>query len=310
MYNHNKRISILGLLSTIIFLSACGGGSSNSDTNYTTPKVETEVKTDLKFLNTPLPSAQSKNVNEPVYRYTQIFTKENNQFKQSYQLEFDFNIDTNTLYRLEANYDELINSTPNSIKLIQFKKNGRQLSIQQEFRCSKNDNPCPTIISSINIKTGQAMLNFNNLLLSKSAWTNELPNTITLSGFIEGILTEAPTKVQLPSSQSRTLNVSALPSELDQKSSLSTQYKKLSFTNHNQAAFQLEELSIGIQNNQVQYVSLTPPNLILYPFSCGIYDLKCTNGVYNPNDYSVIFNNTKLHSLMLGYIYLYGSTGL
>ena len=95
MYNHIKYISLLGLITTTIFLSACGGSSTNSDSSYTPPKVMSEVKTNLKFLNTSLPSAQSTNVDTPVYRYTQIFNKENDQFKISYRLEFDFNIDTN-----------------------------------------------------------------------------------------------------------------------------------------------------------------------------------------------------------------------
>lgn len=81
-----------------------------------------EVKTDLKFLNTSLPSAQSTNVDTPVYRYTQIFNKENDQFKTSYRLEFDFDMDANTFYRLEADYDTLINATPNSVKLKEFEK--------------------------------------------------------------------------------------------------------------------------------------------------------------------------------------------
>lgn len=71
-----------------------------------------EVKTDLKFLRKILPSSQSTTVDQPVYRFTQIFSKENNQFKQSYKLEFDFNADNNTFYQLEANYDEIINSIP------------------------------------------------------------------------------------------------------------------------------------------------------------------------------------------------------
>ncbi|MGG2098172.1 hypothetical protein ABFY41_11435 [Acinetobacter haemolyticus] len=310
MHNPNKCITFLGLLTTISLLSACGGSSTSSDSSYTSSKVMSEVKTDLKFLNTSLPSAQSTNVDTPVYRYTQIFNKENDQFKTSYRLEFDFDMDANTFYRLEADYDTLINATPNSVKLKEFEKSGQSISLKKEFQCSQNNNPCANIINSINMKTGQAKLDFNNQLLTKSSWADGQINTITLAGTIEGFLTEAPTKVQLPSSQSHTLNVSALPSKLDQESSLSTQYKQLSFTNHNQANFQLEELSIGIQNNQVRYVSLIPSNAILFPFSCGVYDPKCTNGVYNSNDYSVIFNNTKLHSMMFGYIYLYGSTGL
>lgn len=110
MHNPNKCITFLGLLTTISLLSACGGSSTSSDSSYTSSKVMSEVKTDLKFLNTSLPSAQSTNVDTPVYRYTQIFNKENDQFKTSYRLEFDFDMDANTFYRLEADYDTLINA--------------------------------------------------------------------------------------------------------------------------------------------------------------------------------------------------------
>ncbi len=132
MHNPNKCITFLGLLTTISLLSACGGSSTSSDSSYTSSKVMSEVKTDLKFLNTSLPSAQSTNVDTPVYRYTQIFNKENDQFKTSYRLEFDFDMDANTFYRLEADYDTLINATPNSVKLKEFEKSG-QREVDQEI---------------------------------------------------------------------------------------------------------------------------------------------------------------------------------
>jgi len=310
MHSHKKVFLSVGMISSLTLLSACGGDSSNSNSSYIPPKVMSEVKTDLKLLEKTLPSTQSTNVDTPVYRYTQIFNKENDQFKTSYRLEFDFDMNANTLYRLEADYDTLINATPNSVKLTEFEKSGQSITVKKEFQCSKNNNPCANIVNSVNMKTGQAKLDFNNLLLTKQSWVDAPINTIMLVGSVEGRLTEAPTKVQLPESQSRTLNVSFLPSEHDQISSLSTQYKQLSFTNHNQAAFQLDELSIGIQNNQVQYVNLTFPNLIIYPLYCGVFTLKCQNGTYNPLNYAVTFHNTKINGIFFGDLYLNGSTGL
>ena len=159
------------------------------------------------------------------------------------------------------------------------------------------------------MKTGQAKLDFNNLLLTKQYSVDGQINTITLAGSVEGKLTEAPTKVQLPTSQPHQLKWSITPSDKDGLNLLSN-YQKLSFTNHNQAAFQLDELSIGIQNNQVQYVNLTFPNLIIYPLYCGVFTLKCQNGTYNPLNYEVTFHNTKINGIFFGDLYLNGSTGL
>lgn len=318
MYNHIKYISLLGLITTTIFLSACGGSSTNSDSSYTPPKVMSEVKTNLKFLNTSLPSAQSTNVDTPVYRYTQIFNKENDQFKISYRLEFDFNIDTNTLYRLEAHYDQLVNSIPNSIKLIEFKKNGQELTYNKEFYCSEEDNPCTNIINSINMRTGQAKLKFNNLLLTKSSWSDGQLNTITLAGYVEGTLTEAPTNVQLTTSQNHELKWSTNPSSQESFSVISD-YHQLDFTNHNEATLHLGDGSfweawgyILIKNNQVNsfyYQPASSAGLTLF-FSCTPQSTPCRNTSYNSNNYEVIFSNTKVDSTLLGIGYLNGSTGL
>ncbi|MCH7333614.1 hypothetical protein [Acinetobacter modestus] len=328
MYNFNKLTSLIYIISSITFLSACGGNSEDTET-YTTPKVMSEVKTDLKFVHKVLPSSQSTTVDQPVYRFIQIFNKENNQFKTSYQLQFDFNIDVKTLYRLEANYDQIINSTPNSIKLMQFEKSGKELTYTGEFYCSKKDNPCPTLINSINIKTGKAKLNFNNLLLTKSSWMDGQLNTITLAGYVEGTLTEAPTKVQLPTSQAHQLiwTPSLLTTSDSAYLSLPTQYEQLIFTNHNDVSIRtsynkgvLENLvtgstSIYIHNNKVNGVYINFPNSPDYYYTtCSTATLSCEGTTYNPVNYQVTFDNTKVQSIFWGNNidigYLNGSAGL
>lgn len=325
MHNPNKCITFLGLLTTISLLSACGGSSTSSDSSYTSSNVMSEVKTDLKFLNTSLPSAQSTNVDTPVYRYTQIFNKENDQFKTSYRLEFDFDMDANTFYRLEADYDTLINATPNSVKLKEFEKSGQSISLKKEFQCSQNNNPCANIINSINMKTGQAKLDFNNQLLTKSSWADGQINTITLAGSVEGFLAEAPSKVQLPTSQPHELHWTLTPSSVSEStsSSLPTQYEQLIFTNHNNVSIYtsynkgpLENLVIGstsiyILNNKVNSVYINFPNTPIYYYAaCGIATLSCEGTTYNPVNYQVTFRNTKIVHTLLGIGYLNGSTGL
>ncbi|WP_109440562.1 hypothetical protein [Acinetobacter haemolyticus] len=317
MYNPNKSITFLGLLTTISFLSACGGSSTNPDSSYTSPKVMNEVKTDLKFLNTSLPSAQSTNVDTPVYRYTQIFNKENDQFKTSYRLEFDFDMDANTFYRLEADYDTLINATPNSIKLKEYEKSGQSITFKKEFQCSQNNNPCSNIVNSINMKTGQAKLDFNNQLLTKSSWADGQINTITLAGSVEGFLTEAPTKVQLPMSQAHELKWSITSSTQD-GSKLLSNYYQLNFTNHNKIELFLGDRTliegsgiISIQNNKVESFYFQPalsPSLL--EISCRPTETPCQNTSYNPNNYEITFSNTKVNSPLAGISYLNGSTGL
>lgn len=325
MYSYKKILLIVGMISSLTLLSACGGDSSNSNSSYTPPKVMSEVTTDLKFLGKTLPSTQSTNVDTPVYRYTQIFNKENDQFKASYRLEFDFDVNANTLYRLQADYDTLINAVPNSVKLTEFEKNGQSITLKNEFQCSKNNNPCANIVNSVNMKTGQAKLNLNNLLLSKQVWSNEFPNTITLSGFVEGTLTEAPTKVQLPTSQPHQLQWTLSPSTTPDSTSpsLPTQYEQLIFTNHNDVSIHtsynkgiLEDLLIGstsiyILNNKVNGVYIQPPNSPIYYYAvCGIESLPCEGALYNPVNYQVTFKNTKINHTFLGIGYLNGSTGL
>ncbi|GEM_PF-3598382 len=317
MYSCKKIFVIVGITSSLTLLSACGGDSSNSDNTYIPPKVMSEVKTDLKFLGKNLPSTQSTNVDTPVYRYTQIFSKENGQFKTSYRLEFDFDMKANTLYRLQADYDTLINAVPNSVKLMEFEKDGKQITLKKEFQCSKNNNPCANIVNSVNMKTGQAKLDFNNLLLTKQTWVDAPINTITLAGSVEGKLTEAPTKVQLPTSQAHQLQWSITPSDKDGLNLLSN-YQKLSFTNHNIVELFLGDGSsfedsgiISIQNNKVESLYFSPVlNPILLQKYCNSTNTPCQNATYNPNNYEVIFSNTKVNSAMLGIGYLNGSTGL
>lgn len=318
MHSPNKCITFLYLLTTISFLSACGGNSTSSDSSYTSTKVMSEVKTDLKFLNTPLPSTQSTNVDAPVYRYTQIFNKENDQFKTNYRLEFDFDMDANTLYRLEANYDTLINATPNSVKFKEFEKSGQSMTFIKEFQCSQNNNPCANIVNSVNMKTGQAKLDFNNLFLTKSSsWADGQINSITLAGSVEGFLTEAPSKVQLPASQSHELKWTITSTSQDGASLLSNYYQ-LDFTNHNKVELFLGNGTllegsgiISIQNNKVESFyfqpALTPS---LFEIYCKTNDTPCQNTSYNPNNYEVTFNNTKVNSPLAGMGYLNGSTGL
>ncbi|MDR7016350.1 hypothetical protein [Acinetobacter sp. 3657] len=317
MHSPDKCITFLGLVTMISFLSACGGSSTSSDSSYTSPKVMSEVKTDLKFLNTSLPSAQSTNVDTPVYRYTQIFNKENDQFKTSYRLEFDFDMDANTLYRLEANYDTLINATPNSVKLMEFEKSGQSITFKKEFQCSQNNNPCANIVNSVNMKTGQAKLDFNNLLLTKSSWADGQINTITLAGSVEGFLTEAPSTVQLPASQTHQFQWSITPSDQDGLNLISN-YHQLDFTNHNKVELFLGDGTtiedsgiISIQNNKVESLyyqpALSPSLLAIY---CNPTDTPCQNTSYNPSNYEVTFSNTKVNSALAGIGYLNGSTGL
>ncbi|MFC3171013.1 hypothetical protein [Acinetobacter vivianii] len=317
MHSHKKIFLSVGMISSLTLLSACGGDSSNSNSSYVPPKVMSEVKTDLKFLEKTLPSTQSANVDTPVYRYTQIFNKENDQFKTSYRLEFDFDMNANTLYRLEADYDTLINATPNSVKLTEFEKSGQSITIKKEFQCSKNNNSCANIVNSVNMKTGQAKLDFNNLLLTKQSWVDAPINTIMLVGSVEGRLTEAPTKVQLPTSQPHQLQWSITPSDEDGLNLLSN-YQKLSFTNHNIVELFFGDGSsfedsgiISIQNNKVESLYFSPVlNPILLQKYCNSTNTPCQNVTYNPNNYEVIFSNTKVNSAMLGIGYLNGSTGL
>lgn len=325
MHSHKKIFLSVGMISSLILLSACGGDSSNSVNTYIPPKVMSEVKTDLKFLGKNLPSTQSTNVDTHVYRYTQIFSKENGQFKTSYRLEFDFDMNANTLYRLEADYDTLINAVPNSVKLMEFEKDGKQITLKKEFQCSESNNPCANIVNSVNMKTGQAKLDFNNLLLTKQYSVDGQINTITLAGSVEGKLTEAPTKVQLPESQVHqlqwTLSLSTPPDSTSP--SLPTQYEQLIFTNHNDVSIHtsynkgpLESLltgstSIYILNNKVNGVYINfPNNSIYYYAACGIASLSCEGAKYNPMNYQVTFRNTKVNHTLIGIVYLNGSTGL
>lgn len=325
MHSYKKIFLSVGIMSGLALLSACGDDNSSSDNRYTPPKVMSEVKTNLKVLGKSLPSTQSTNADTPVYRYTQIFNKENDQFKTSYRLEFDFDMNANTLYRLEADYDTFINATPNSVKLTEFEKSGQNITLKQEFQCSKNNNPCANIVNSVNMKTGQAKLDFNNLLLTKQAWVEGSDNTITLAGSVEGKLTEAPTKVQLPESQAHqlqwTLSLSTPPDSTPP--SLPTQYEQLIFTNHNEVSIHtsynkdpLESLvtgstSIYILNNKVNGVYINfPNNPIYYYAACGIASLSCEGAKYNPMNYQVTFRNTKVNHTLIGIVYLNGSTGL
>ncbi|MCH7393102.1 hypothetical protein MMP66_02265 [Acinetobacter dispersus] len=326
MYSHKKIFLSVGMISSLTLLSACGGDSSNSNSSYIPPKVMSEVKTDLKFLEKTLPSTQSTNVDTPVYRYTQIFNKENDQFKTSYRLEFDFDMNANTLYRLEADYDTLINAAPNSVKLTEFEKSGQSITVKKEFQCSKNNNPCANIVNSINMKTGQSKLDFNNLLLTKQYSVDGQINTITLAGSVEGRLTEAPTKVQLPTSQTHqlTLILPALTAPAPPPTSipLPTQYEQLIFTNHNNVSIHtsynkgaFEDLvtgstSIYVLNNRVNSVYINLPNLPSYYAVCGIETLPCEGATYSAVNYQVTFRDTKINHTLLGIGYLNGSTGL
>ncbi|MDF2418404.1 hypothetical protein GWP85_12940 [Acinetobacter beijerinckii] len=305
-----KKNSILAIF-ILVLMTACGENNSTNG-NENQIKRENSVNSLLQISdeNSKLKSLKGKITSiddtQPVYFYSQNFDFEEETYKKSYELIYQFKVESN--YSLSISFEDSKNQ-PSKMQLWIDKDNPNAALV---FSCGDQQvQTCDNISMEVDYKTGSSKVIFNQ---SKIYDYDE--KYLTLSGSISGELQQNPTVVNIPTSSS--YNMIYRVSNNNQDIPMTQpNFRFYSFTNHNINNFITSKsifenfLYIKTINNIVNEVWYAPPIGLSLPLS--VWERKSNTNIgnisFNSINLTVNFNQFKMTSDGYPDIYLEGTVG-
>lgn len=305
-----KKNSILAIF-ILVLMTACGENNSTNG-NENQIKRENSVNSLLQISdeNSQLKSLKGKITSiddtQPVYFYSQNFDFEEETYKKSYELIYQFKVESN--YSLNISFEDSKNQ-PSKMQLWIDKNNP---DVALVFSCGDQQvQTCDNISMEVDYKTGSSKVIFN-----QSKIYDYDKKYLTLSGSISGHLQQNPTVVNIPTSGS--YNMIYRISDNNQDIPMTQpNFRFYSFTNHNINNFITSKsifenfLYIKTINSIVNEVWYAPPIGLGLPLS--VWERKSNTNIgnisFNSINLTVNFNQFKMSNDGYPDIYLEGTVG-
>lgn len=291
-------------------ITACGENSSDKSNEN---KIErensvhsliqvTDENSQQKSLKT---QATSTDDTHPVYYYSQNYDLEQDSYKKSYDVSYQFKIEND--YSLNISFDDQKNQ-PSKMQLWIDTNNP---DVGTVFSCGDQQEPsCENISLEIDHKTGDSKVIFNQAKIYDYD-----KNVLTLSGSISGQLLQNPTVVNIPTSG--VYNATYRLSDNNQDISMTQpNFRFFTFTNHNIQDFFTSKsiyenwLYIHTVNNIVNEVWYTPS---LPEYVLRIWDRTSNTNLqnisYNPINLTVNFDQFKMSNDGYPDLFINGTVG-
>lgn len=298
----------------VIFISmlmtACGENDSNKN-NENQVKRENAVNSLIQISDEKSQQQSLKVVaistddTQPIYHYSQNFDLEENTYKKSYDVRYQFKVKRD--YTLDISFDDS-KSQPSKMQLF---IDANDPDLTTIFSCGDQQAPpCDSISLEIDHKTGNS-----NVIFNQAKIYDHDKNILTLSGSISGQLQKNPTVINIPTSG--LYNMAYKFSDKNQDIPMTkSKFEYFSFTNRNIQDFMTSKsiyenmLYIHTINNIVNEVWYTP-SMPIYPLT--IWNRKDNTNLqnisYNPINLTVNFNQFKMSNDNYPDIYLNGTVG-